>query len=84
MGEFAEVVANDGKSGEKEVTLEAKESFPSLVRLHDLKRSTHPELLEVSALQQGNVATIYGTTSREARLLLDACGSCYASKFNYT
>jgi predicted RNA-binding protein with PUA-like domain len=63
------------------VLLKARERFPKAVRLHDLKKTTNPELANVSALKQGNVATIYRTTRSEARMLLNACNSHYAVDF---
>lgn len=65
----------------KEVALLPVEEFVAPVRLHELKRTTHPELHAVHALTQGLVATLYPTTREEAWLLLEACGSKLASRF---
>jgi hypothetical protein len=63
------------------VLLEARERFPRPVRLHVLKKTTHPELARVPCLQQGYVETIYRTTRADARKLLRACKSRYAVDF---
>ncbi|HVL40315.1 MAG TPA: EVE domain-containing protein [Fimbriimonadaceae bacterium] len=65
----------------QELVIRPIERFPSLVRLHELKKTTLPELQTVAALKQGNVATLYETSRDEARLLLTACGSSHARRF---
>ena len=57
----------------RDLVLLPVEEFDPPVRLHDLKRTTHPKLATVSALKPGNVATIYRTSRSEARLILQAC-----------
>ena len=63
------------------VLLKAVERFPQPVRLHDLKKTTNPELAAVPSLKQGNVATIYRTTRAHAYDLLRACNSRYADDY---
>jgi hypothetical protein len=75
---IAEVVGFTYVGQDKHVLLEAREEFPNPVHLHALKKTTNPELRTVSALKQGNVATIYRTDHREAQALLHACNSRYA------
>ena len=58
-----------------DLVLRPVERFSAPVKLHVLKRTTHPELQKVQALKQGLIRTIYPTSSKEARLLLAACGS---------
>ena len=59
----------------RDLLLMPVEKFDPPVRLHELKRTSHPKLATVAALRPGNVATIYRTTTSEARLLLGACGA---------
>ena len=75
---LCEVVGWEKSSGEgTDLVLRPIEVFTRPVRLHDLKKTTHPELKTVASLKQGNAATIYPTTAKEARTLLAACGSAH-------
>ena len=76
---LCEVVGWEESSTEgTDLVLRPIEVFARPVRLHDLKKTTHPELRTVASLKQGNAATIYPTTNNEARALLAACGSTHA------
>jgi predicted RNA-binding protein with PUA-like domain len=79
--EDGSVVETEEVMSFQHVLLQARERFPQPVRLHDLKKTTFPELTNVSALKQGNVATVYRTTPWEAHMLLKACNSRYAVNF---
>ena len=75
---LCEVVGWDESStGIDDLLLHPIEEFDKPVKLHVLKRTTHPELQDVASLKQGNAATIYRTTTEEARMLLAACGSAH-------
>jgi predicted RNA-binding protein with PUA-like domain len=80
-GDDGTVVETEEVMSFPHVLLQAREHFPKPIRLHDLKKTTNPELASVSALKQGNVATIYRTTPWEAQVLLRACNSRYAVSF---
>lgn len=69
------------RHGGTDLLLLAVEEFKTPVKLHDLKRATKPKLQQVTALKQGYSRTIYPTTTKEARLLLSACGSRLAERF---
>jgi hypothetical protein len=76
-----EVVALRDSARGQDVVLRRLERFPSPVRLHELKKTTFPELKDIAALNQGNIATLYETSRNEAFQLLTACNSSYASQF---
>ncbi len=65
----------------QELVIRPIERFPSPVRLHELKKTTFPELQNIAALKQGNVATLYETSREEAWQLLKACGCTHARRF---
>ena len=69
------------RQGHRRLYLRPVERFPKPVKLHQLKRTTHPELMTVGALKPGVIATIYETTRPEAFQLLGACGSQLAGDF---
>jgi hypothetical protein len=76
-----EVVAFKVTSRGREPVLRPIERFPSFVRLHELKKTTFPELKSIAALKQGNIATLYETSRDEAWDLLRACGSGQSTRF---
>ncbi len=77
----AEVVGFKTKGYVKHALLEARERFPKLVPLRMLRRTTNPELVDMPALTQGNIANFYPTTQTEAQALLKACNSRFATQF---
>ena len=79
--ETAEQGTRDGVMKVEHVVLKAVERFPQPVRLHELKKTTNPELAAVPSLKQGNVATIYRTSRAHAYDLLRACNSRYADDY---
>ena len=72
VAEFDDYRGADGR-WERDVILESLRRFHPPVRLYELKKAQRA-LTQVKALQQGPVQTLYATTPREARILLEACG----------
>lgn len=78
---LCEVTRLDASPMGRLIYLRPLERFSTPVRLHELKKTSHPNLRNVSALKQGNAGTFYETTKQEAKWVLQACSSKFTTVF---